>query len=79
MSGIHDCPVFCRCKSCGQQSFNCSGHCGHIELVSPAYNPLLVKMLSNILNKACFYCFHFRSSKAEVGWYHFFVAQNVVL
>ncbi|XP_042002594.1 DNA-directed RNA polymerase I subunit 1-like [Salvia splendens] len=53
------------CKSCGQQSFNCSGHCGHIELVSPAYNPLLVKMLSNILNKACFYCFHFRSSKAE--------------
>ncbi|KAL1555302.1 DNA-directed RNA polymerase [Salvia divinorum] len=53
------------CKSCGQQSFNCSGHCGHIELVSPAYNPLLVKTLSNILNKACFYCFHFRSSKAE--------------
>ncbi|XP_057783814.1 DNA-directed RNA polymerase I subunit 1 [Salvia miltiorrhiza] len=53
------------CKSCGQQSYNCTGHCGHIELVSPAYNPLLVNTLNTLLNKACFHCFHFRSSKAE--------------
>ncbi|PHU05808.1 hypothetical protein BC332_26630, partial [Capsicum chinense] len=52
------------CKSCGQR--NCSGHCGHIELVSPVYNPLLFNMLHNLLQRTCFYCFHFRASRAEV-------------
>ncbi|CDP10074.1 unnamed protein product [Coffea canephora] len=54
------------CKSCGQRSFHCTGHCGHIELVSPAYNPLLFNMLYNLLQRTCFYCFHFRSSTEEV-------------
>ncbi|PHT36905.1 hypothetical protein CQW23_24605 [Capsicum baccatum] len=52
------------CKSCGQR--NCSGHCGHIEFVSPVYNPLLFNMMHNLLQKTCFYCFHFRASRAEV-------------
>ncbi|KAJ8570482.1 hypothetical protein K7X08_037454 [Anisodus acutangulus] len=54
------------CKLCGQRSFHCSGHCGHIELVSPVYNPLLFNMLHNLLQRTCFYCFHFRASRAEV-------------
>ncbi|CAN4109255.1 unnamed protein product [Withania somnifera] len=52
------------CQSCGQRL--CSGHCGHIELVSPVYNPLLFNMLHNLLQRTCFYCFHFRASRAEV-------------
>lgn len=60
--------VQCRCKSCGQNALQCNGHCGHIELVNPAYNPLLVGTLNNILNKTCFYCLHFRTKKNEVSW-----------
>ncbi|KAI3471656.1 hypothetical protein Pfo_028306 [Paulownia fortunei] len=54
------------CKSCGQRAYHCTGHCGHIDLVSPAYNPLLFSALNNLLNKTCFYCFQFRSSRREV-------------
>ncbi|XP_073157128.1 DNA-directed RNA polymerase I subunit 1 [Henckelia pumila] len=55
-----------RCKTCGQRQYNCPGHCGHIDLVLPAYNPLMFKFLEDILNKTCFYCFHFRSTREEV-------------
>ncbi|KAK1412905.1 hypothetical protein QVD17_34501 [Tagetes erecta] len=54
------------CKSCGQQAFNCPGHCGHIDLVSPVYNPLLFDMLFNLLRRTCFFCRHFRAGKEEV-------------
>ncbi|KZV36374.1 DNA-directed RNA polymerase I subunit rpa1-like [Dorcoceras hygrometricum] len=55
-----------RCNTCGQRQYHCAGHCGHIDLVSPAYNPLLFNLLKIILNKTCFYCFHFRSTREEV-------------
>ncbi|KAL8489243.1 hypothetical protein ACS0TY_025230 [Phlomoides rotata] len=54
------------CKTCGQRSYHCTGHCGHIDLVLPSYNSLLFNTLNNILNKTCFYCMHFRSSRGEV-------------
>ncbi|CAA2954806.1 DNA-directed RNA polymerase I subunit 1 [Olea europaea subsp. europaea] len=54
------------CKTCGQRSYHCPGHCGHVDLVSTVYNPLLFNMLHNILKKTCFHCFHFRSSRGEV-------------
>lgn len=62
------CIVQCRCKSCGLNAVQCNGHCGHIELVNPSYNPLLVNKLTSILNKTCFYCYHFRAKKEEVSW-----------
>ncbi|KAL3534212.1 hypothetical protein ACH5RR_002673 [Cinchona calisaya] len=55
-----------QCKSCGQRSFHCPGHCGHIDLVSPAYNPLAFNMLYNLLQRICFFCFHFQASREEV-------------
>ncbi|CAI9264186.1 unnamed protein product [Lactuca saligna] len=55
------------CKSCGQQSFQCPGHCGHIDLVSPVYNPLLFDMLFTLIRKTCFLCRHFRAGKEEVN------------
>lgn len=55
------------CKSCGQQSFHCPGHCGHIDLVSPVYNPLLFDMLYTLLRRTCFNCRHFRVGQEAVA------------
>ncbi|XP_068641705.1 DNA-directed RNA polymerase I subunit 1 [Aristolochia californica] len=57
------------CKTCGQRSFLCPGHCGHIDLVSPLYNPLLFMTLRSILDKTCFFCYHFRLSRKKVKIY----------
>ncbi|KAK2982387.1 hypothetical protein RJ640_026230 [Escallonia rubra] len=54
------------CKSCGQRAFFCPGHCGHIDLVTPVYNPLLFHMLQNLLNRTCFFCLHFRADRLQV-------------
>ncbi|XP_057982426.1 DNA-directed RNA polymerase I subunit 1 isoform X2 [Malania oleifera] len=54
------------CKSCGQRSFHCPGHCGHIELVSTVYNPLLFDTLYSLLQKTCYFCGHFRSDAKQV-------------
>ncbi|KAL5545582.1 hypothetical protein UlMin_005269 [Ulmus minor] len=54
------------CKSCGQRSYNCPGHCGHIELTCPVYNPLLFNILYSLLQRTCFFCHHFRAGKREV-------------
>ncbi|KAI3972071.1 hypothetical protein MKX01_025639 [Papaver californicum] len=54
------------CGSCGQTSFQCSGHCGHIDLAVPVYNPLLVRILFQLLERTCFFCKHFRIEKEKV-------------
>ncbi|KAL5783905.1 hypothetical protein ACOSQ2_006297 [Xanthoceras sorbifolium] len=54
------------CKTCGQRQFNCPGHFGHIDLVSPVYNPLLFNFLYNLLQRTCFFCHHFRAERSEV-------------
>ncbi|XP_037491258.1 DNA-directed RNA polymerase I subunit 1, partial [Jatropha curcas] len=54
------------CKTCGQRLTNCPGHCGHIDLVSPVYNPLLFNFLHKLLQRTCFYCFHFRIHRGQV-------------
>ncbi|KAG5052248.1 hypothetical protein JHK87_004446 [Glycine soja] len=54
------------CKSCGQTTKHCPDHFGHIELVSPVYNPLTFNILSNILQRTCFSCHHFQSLRKEV-------------
>ncbi|XP_027363970.1 DNA-directed RNA polymerase I subunit 1 isoform X1 [Abrus precatorius] len=54
------------CKSCGQTSKHCPGHFGHIELVSPVYNPLMFNILSSILQRTCFSCHHFQAKREEV-------------
>uniref|UniRef100_A0A5B7B2D8 DNA-directed RNA polymerase subunit n=1 Tax=Davidia involucrata TaxID=16924 RepID=A0A5B7B2D8_DAVIN len=54
------------CKSCCQRSFHCPGHCGHIDLISPVYNPLLFNMLHNLLQRTCFFCLHFRATRSQV-------------
>ncbi|KAF5178237.1 Dna-directed rna polymerase i subunit [Thalictrum thalictroides] len=54
------------CRTCGQLPLLCPGHCGHIDFMSPVYNPLLFPILSNILKRMCFFCHHFMEEKARV-------------
>ncbi|KAK5842828.1 DNA-directed RNA polymerase I subunit 1 [Gossypium arboreum] len=54
------------CKSCGLLKLHCPGHCGHIDLVSPIYNPLLFNFLHTLVQRTCFFCYHFRAERTEV-------------
>ncbi|XVE89393.1 hypothetical protein DITRI_Ditri19aG0198100 [Diplodiscus trichospermus] len=54
------------CKSCGLLKLHCPGHCGHIDLVSPIYNPLMFNFLHTLLQRTCFFCYHLRANRAEV-------------
>lgn len=51
------------CTTCEQNSFNCPGHYGHIELAAVVYNPMLVQVMFQILNKSCIECNRFRLSQ----------------
>ncbi|PKA56545.1 DNA-directed RNA polymerase II subunit RPB1 [Apostasia shenzhenica] len=57
------------CKSCGQKSFRCPGHYGHIELARPVYNPLLFGSLKSLLQITCFDCHKFRMGRQKVHNY----------
>ncbi|XWS59174.1 hypothetical protein CRYUN_Cryun08bG0099300 [Craigia yunnanensis] len=54
------------CKSCGLLKLHCPGHCGHIDFVSPIYNPLLFNFLHTIIQRTCFFCYHLRADRTEV-------------
>ncbi|KAF6158800.1 hypothetical protein GIB67_040314 [Kingdonia uniflora] len=54
------------CKTCGQISFQCPGHWGRIPLALKVYNPLLFKILYDLLKITCFKCHHFRVNKLQV-------------
>ncbi|CAN1745140.1 DNA-directed RNA polymerase I subunit 1 [Linum perenne] len=56
-----------KCRTCGQEGDKCPGHCGHIELVSPAYNPLLFDFLYKLLKRTCFFCLNFRAKSTLVA------------
>ncbi|XP_031391419.1 DNA-directed RNA polymerase I subunit 1 [Punica granatum] len=57
------------CKSCGEKAYYCPGHCGHIDLVHPVYNPLLFNVLHNLIRRTCFFCNHFRESRSQIEKY----------
>jgi len=63
--------AWCSCETCGLSKDHCSGHFGHIELVSPVYNPLMFLFLGKILNRTCFSCHRFRASRNEVNIFWF--------
>jgi DNA-directed RNA polymerase I subunit RPA1 len=58
-----------RCVTCGQESFNCTGHLGHIELLLPVYNPFLVNKLLSLLRSKCFFCHRLRITKERKKQY----------
>ncbi|KAJ8492799.1 hypothetical protein OPV22_014520 [Ensete ventricosum] len=57
------------CKSCGQLSVHSPGHCGHIDLAKPLYNPLLFKTLQGLLQITCFFCHKFKINDEKVKRY----------
>ena len=44
------------CPTCGHKGLECSGHPGHIELVVPTYNPLVIDVLLKLLRMNCYHC-----------------------
>ncbi|KAK7076458.1 hypothetical protein SK128_026044, partial [Halocaridina rubra] len=47
------------CLTCRLNSYRCPGHCGHIELPLPVYNPVFYDTLKQIVTHICFQCHHF--------------------
>jgi DNA-directed RNA polymerase I subunit RPA1 len=48
------------CPTCGHKGLECSGHPGHIELIVPVYNPLVIDVLLKLLRMTCLHCHRFR-------------------
>jgi DNA-directed RNA polymerase I subunit RPA1 len=48
------------CVTCGHLGMKCSGHPGHIELLVPVYNPIIIDVLLKLLRMNCFTCHRFR-------------------
>ncbi|KAG0711590.1 DNA-directed RNA polymerase I subunit RPA1 [Chionoecetes opilio] len=63
-SGLYDLhmgpmPGKCReiCETCGNTNLTCQGHCGHIDLPLPVYNPFFYSVLNKLLRAMCYSCF----------------------
>lgn len=49
-----------RCGTCDNESAECPGHPGHIELAVPVYNPFLFSDLYKLLKASCYHCHRLR-------------------
>lgn len=57
------------CITCGEPAVHCPGHCGHIELVLPVYNPLVFKSAEKLMKYMCIFCHHFKLAREQVKRY----------
>ncbi|KAJ3114686.1 hypothetical protein HDU96_001778 [Phlyctochytrium bullatum] len=57
------------CTTCSLSYFSCPGHFGHIELATPAYNPITFRLMYKLLQSTCYYCHRLRISRVLV--HHF--------
>lgn len=55
------------CPTCGLEYFNCPGHFGHIELPVALPNPLLLKIIVQIMKCSCWRCHSFRMSLSDLN------------
>ena len=49
-----------KCVTCGQDTAECPGHMGHVELAVPVYHPLLFPVLFKMLRTKCLFCHKLR-------------------
>lgn len=56
-----------RCATCRLTYFTCPGHFGHIELPAPAFHPLFMNNMFNILRGTCLFCHRFKLSRTVVS------------
>lgn len=54
------------CGTCRLNSFSCAGHCGHIELPLPVYNPVFYEALKSIVAHICLSCYKFVAKKERI-------------
>ena len=54
------------CPTCGRLVHDCTGHCGHIELVLPIYHPILLTDLLVLTQCICRNCFRFKCPPQQV-------------
>ena len=59
------------CEICNQNSENCTGHFGHIELQVPLYNPFELNNILKLLNAKCFNCDKLKMNKKDVLYLFF--------
>lgn len=57
------------CIMCGEPAVHCPGHCGHIELVLPVYNPLVFKSAQKLMKHMCIFCHHFKLEREQIKKY----------
>lgn len=57
------------CATCHLTSGSCPGHCGHIEMPVPVYNPTFMNQLLRLLRAKCVYCHHLKMSRKAVNLY----------
>ena len=60
-----------QCQTCEQGYATCPGHCGHVELDVPVYNPLMFPSMYLLLRAKCLFCHKFRLGHTKVR--HFLV------
>ena len=53
------------CQSCGQNSNDCTGHFGHIELSAILYNPFMLSYIQKLMKNKCFFCHRLRISDKD--------------
>lgn len=54
------------CNTCGMNYTMCPGHFGHIELPFPLVNPMLVRIVSRLLQTSCWSCGTLNQSKKKL-------------
>jgi DNA-directed RNA polymerase II subunit RPB1 len=55
------------CGTCKKNSFDCTGHFGHIELTYPVLNSMFIKTnLKNILASTCFRCYRVNDCNCQL-------------
>ena len=57
------------CPTCGMTMVHCPGHCGHINLSAPVYNPFLMKDVYKLLKSKCFSCDRIRIHSSKIDTY----------
>ncbi|KAI9332080.1 hypothetical protein BDR26DRAFT_899054 [Obelidium mucronatum] len=58
------------CSTCHQSHSACPGHFGHIELLTPCYNPVTFNLLYKLMQSLCYYCHRLRMTRLQVAHFH---------
>ncbi|KAJ3025212.1 UNVERIFIED_CONTAM: hypothetical protein HDU68_007368 [Siphonaria sp. JEL0065] len=58
------------CSTCHQSHSACPGHFGHIELLTPCYNPVTFNLLYKLMQSLCYYCHRLRMTRLQVSHFH---------